>query len=445
MRLSRRTFLGALAAAALAAAVGAPALAQPVTEIELFFPVPVDGQLARDMASMVKEFSDAHPAIKAVAAFTGSYDETLIKTRAAMKAGKPPAAVIMSANFILDLRLENEITNLDALILADHTSKENFMRQFFPALHANAVIDGSVYAVPFHNSTPLLYVNADHFRQAGLDPEHLPATWEDLVAAAQKLTKREGDKVARWGLLIPSNYDYLGWMMSALTMSNGGRYYNEDYGGEVYYDTPSMLGALTFWNDLIVKHRVHPAGEQKAPAVSTAFLAGNASMILLSTGSLTHIRANAKFPYKVAFVPRNVRNAVPIGGASLIIPAGVDGERQRAAWTLIKWMTGPEKNGWWSRATGYFAPNMSAYETPEMKDFLSKNPDAKVGVDQLSFAKPWFATYKTVPVRKALEDEVQAVLSGKMQPKEALVAAQKAADEILRPYVEQTSLKLPRP
>jgi len=40
-----------------------------------------------------------------------------------------------------------------------------------------------------------------------------------------------------------------------------------------------------------------------------------------------------------------------------------------------------------------------------------QEPDAKVGVDQLAFAKPWFATYKTVPVRKALEDEVQAVLA----------------------------------
>ena len=64
-------------------------------------------------------------------------------------------------------------------------------------------------------------------------------------------------------------------------------------------------------------------------------------------------------------------------------------------------------------------------------------------VEQLAFAKSWFATYKTVAVRKAIEDELQAVLSGKKQPKEAITAAQKAADEILRPYVEQTALKLP--
>ena len=86
---------------------------------------------------------------------------------------------------------------------------------------------------------------------------------------------------------------------------------------------------------------------------------------------------------------------------------------------------------------------MKAYDEVDMKAFLAKAPDAKVAVEQLAYAKPWFATFKTVPVRKALEDEVQAMLSGKKAPKEALVAAQRAADEILRPYVEQTALKLP--
>jgi sn-glycerol 3-phosphate transport system substrate-binding protein len=110
---------------------------------------------------------------------------------------------------------------------------------------------------------------------------------------------------------------------------------------------------------------------------------------------------------------------------------------------LINWVTNPEKSGWWSRATGYFAPNIAAYDTPEMKAFMAQNPDAEVAVRQLAYAKPWFATYKTVPVRKTLEDEVMLVLNGKKQPKEALVAAQKAADETLKPYNAETSLKLP--
>jgi sn-glycerol 3-phosphate transport system substrate-binding protein len=438
-----QTWWRGIRSAVLAAGLVAAGGAKAATDIELFFPVPVDGQLARSMAALIKEFNAAHPDIKATPVYTGSYDETLIKTRAAIEAGKPPVAVIMSANFLTDLVIENQIVAFDDLIKDDGKSNGAFMAQFFPALHANAVIDRKVYGVPFQNSTPLLYYNVEQFRAAGLDPDRPPQTWDQLTVAAKKLTRREGDRVTRWGIMAPSTYDYGGWILSALVMSNGGRYFNEEYGGEVYYDTPTMLGAMTFWSDLVHKHKVHPAGEHKGPGVSTAFLSGQTAMMLLSTGSLTHVRENAKFPYKVAFVPRNVRNAVPIGGASLVAPKGLDEAKRKAGWTLIKWLTSPENSGWWSRATGYFAPNMAAYQVPEMVEFLSRNPDAKIAIDQLAYAKPWFATFKTVAVRKAIEDELQSVLAGKKQPKEAIVAAQREADAIMRPYVEETALKLP--
>ncbi len=403
-----QTWWRGIRSAVVAAGLVATGGAEAATEIELFFPVPVDGQLARNMAALIKEFNVAHPDIKATPVYTGSYDETLIKTRAAIEAGKPPVAVIMSANFLTDLVIENQILAFDDLIKGDGQSNDAFMAQFFPALHANAVIDRKVYGVPFHNSTPLLYYNVEQFREAGLDPDRPPQTWDELTVAAKKLTRREGERVSRWGIMAPSNYDYGGWILSALVMSNGGRYFNEEYGGEVYYDTPTMLGAMTFWSDLVHKHKVHPAGEQKGPGVSTAFLSGQAAMMLLSTGSLTHVRENAKFPYKVAFVPRNVRNAVPIGGASLVAPKGLDEAKRKAGWTLIKWLTSPEKSGWWSRATGYFAPNVAAYRVPEMIEFLSRNPDAKIAIDQLAYAKPWFATFKTVAVRKAIDSPARS-------------------------------------
>jgi sn-glycerol 3-phosphate transport system substrate-binding protein len=40
-----------------------------------------------------------------------------------------------------------------------------------------------------------------------------------------------------------------------------------------------------------------------------------------------------------------------------------------------------------------------------------------------------------------MEDQVQAVLSAKTTPADAIAAAQKNADALLRPYVEQTALK----
>jgi sn-glycerol 3-phosphate transport system substrate-binding protein len=67
-----------------------------------------------------------------------------------------------------------------------------------------------------------------------------------------------------------------------------------------------------------------------------------------------------------------------------------------------------------------------------------------VALDQLQYAQPWFATYATVAVRKAMEDQVQSVLSGRTKPVDAVANAQKAADELLRPYAEKTALDMPQ-
>jgi sn-glycerol 3-phosphate transport system substrate-binding protein len=224
-------------------------------------------------------------------------------------------------------------------------------------------------------------------------------------------------------------------------MANGGQYYNHDYGGEVFYDVASALGALTLLDKMVNQLKVVPPGVSDANACTSAFFAGRLGMMMLSTGSLSFVRDNMKSPYKVAFLPKSVRNAAPIGGASLILPKGNSPERQAAAWTLIKWLTSPEIAGEWSRFTGYFAPRKAAYDLPEMRKYLEEHPDAKVALDQLQYAVPWFDTYNTVAVRKAMEDQVQAILSGKTTPANAIAVAQKNADELLHPYVEETALK----
>lgn len=428
-------------AAVLAVLSCGPAWA--ATEIDLFFPVPVQGQLANEMQRVVEEFNSSHPDIHVTASYTGGYDDTSLKTRAAMQGGRPPAVVLQSANYIRDYAINGEAVSLDPFIEKDGKTPAAFMDQFWPALRPNAIEAGHVYAVPFQNSTPLLYYSVDAFKEAGLDPDHPPTTWAEWVDAAKKLTKRDGSNVQRWGLMMNEVEDNLMWLVSGFAMSNGGEYFNERWGGEVYYDKPSTLGAVQFLDDLVHKHRVMPEGVTDANAMAAAFFSGRAAMILNSTGALSFVRQNMKTPYRVAFVPRAILNAVPIGGGSLMIPSGNSPERQQAAWTLIQWMTGPAVTGRWSRFTGYFAPNRGAYDLPEMKDYLQQYPDAKVALDQLQYARPWFATYRTVPVRKALGDQVQAMLAGRAKPAEVVAAGQKAADALLAPYAEQTALKVP--
>ncbi len=429
--------------AALAAAAFWVQPAQAATEIDFFFPVPVQGQLANEMQRVVEAFNTGHPDVHVTASYTGSYDDTSVKTRAAMAGGRPPAVVLMSANYIRDYAITGEAAPLDELITRGNQTTDQFMDQFWPALRSNAVEAGHVMGVPFQNSTPVLYYNVDAFREVGLDPDKPPVTWGEWVDAAKRLTKRDGSQVTRWGLMMNEVEDNLMWLVSGFAMSNGGQYFDADWGGEVYYDEPSTLGAVQFLDDLIHKHRVMPEGVNDANAMAAAFFSGRAAMILNSTGALGFVRQNMKMPYRVAFVPRALVNAAPIGGGSLMIPAGNSPERQQAAWTLINWLTSPAVAGRWSRFTGYFAPNRAAYDLPEMQAYLEQYPDARVALDQLRYARPWFATYQTVPVRKALGDQVQAMLSGRVKPADAVAIGQRKADELLRPYAEQTALKLP--
>jgi sn-glycerol 3-phosphate transport system substrate-binding protein len=431
-----------LHAATLALALSAPA-AHAATDIDFFFPVPVQGKLATEMQRLIEQFDTAHPDIHVTAVYTGSYDDTNLKTRAAVQAGRPPGVVLMSANFIREYAINNEAIQLDSLIAKDGMDDDKFMQQFWPALKLNATEQGHVYGVPFQNSTPLLYYSVDAFKDAGLDPDHPPVTWQDWVDDLKKVTKHDGSQTSRWGVMFPGTYDYLGWITSAFAMANGGDYYNTTYGGEVYYNTPTTIGAVSLIDAMVHKWHVLPEGVTDANAVTTAFFQGRTAMMVLSTGSLSFVRDNMKTPYKVAFLPRKLVNAAPIGGASLIIPRGNSPERQAAAWTLINWLTSPDIAGGWSRFTGYFAPRIAAYDQPDMKSYIVDHPDAKVALDQLAYARGWFSTYNVVGVRKALEDGVQAVLSGNATPEQAMATAQQQADALMKPYVEQTALKLP--
>lgn len=439
-----RLLHAATASLAIALMLSTPAAVQAATtDIDFFFPVPVQGKLATEMQKLVEQFDQSHPDIHVTAVYTGSYDDTNLKTRAAIQAGHPPGVVLMSANFIREYYINNDAISLDPLIAKGGMTADQYMAQFWPALKLNATEQGHVYGVPFQNSTPLLYYSVDAFKDAGLDPDHPPVTWTDWVDDMKKLTRHAGSQTTRWGLMFPGTYDYLGWITSGLAMANGGDYYDTNYGGEVYYNTPTTIGAVKLIDAMVNQWHVMPPGVTDANTVTTAFFQGRTAMMILSTGSLSFVRDNMKTPYKTAFLPRQVVNAAPIGGASLIIPRGNSPERQAAAWTLINWLVSPEVAGHWSRFTGYFAPRIAAYDLPDMKSYMAQHPNAKVALEQLKYARGWFDTYDTVAVRKALEDGVQAVLSGKTTPEAAMATAQQQADALMKPYVDQTALKLP--
>ncbi|HFU3990982.1 TPA: ABC transporter substrate-binding protein [Klebsiella pneumoniae] len=404
-----------LVAVGLSLALSGAALAKE--KIDFMFPAPVDGKLTMEMTRVIKQFNDSQQDVEVRGIFTGNYDTTKIKAESAQKAGQPPALVIMSANFTTDLALKDEILPMDELFkYGDQKAGDFLQKEFWPAMHKNAQVMGTTYAIPFHNSTPILYYNKTMFDRAGI--KQPPQTWAELLADAKKLTD---ESKGQWGIMLPStNDDYGGWIFSALVRANGGKYFNEDYPGEVYYNSPTAIGALRFWQDLIYKDKVMPSGVLNSKQISAAFFSGKLGMAML---------------------PAKEQRAVPIGGASLVSFKGISDAQKKAAYQFLTYLVSPDVNGAWSRFTGYFSPRKASYDTPEMKAYLQQDPRAAIALEQLKYAHPWYSTWETVAVRKAMENQLAAVVNdAKVTPEAAVQAAQKEADALMKPYVDKTAL-----
>jgi sn-glycerol 3-phosphate transport system substrate-binding protein len=133
-------------------------------------------------------------------------------------------------------------------------------------------------------------------------------------------------------------------------------------------------------------------------------------------------------------LPENVRRGSPTGGGNFFIFKNAPQEQQQGAFRFAKWLTQPERAAQWSIDTGYVAVSPAAYETPSLKSYAADFPPAVVARDQLPFAVAELSTHDNQRVTKALNDALQAALTGTKTAQKALQDAQAEANRILRAY-----------
>jgi sn-glycerol 3-phosphate transport system substrate-binding protein len=425
-----RHFLTTASAAALACLLSGPA-AHAATELTMYYPVAVGGPLTQVVDGLVADFQNENPDIKVNAIYAGNYNDARIKALAALKSGEPAQLSVLFSIDIYELIEQDAIVAFDDIVETDEDRA--WLQSFYPALMENGMTGGKVWGIPFQRSTIVMYYNKDAFREAGLDPDSPPATWDELVSMGQKLVKKDGSgNVERWGLMIPSTgYPY--WMFGALAMQNDQVLMNSE-GNGTYYDAPATVEALQFWRDLSEKHGVMPANTIEWGTLRQNFLEGKTAMMWHSTGNLTAVKDNATFDFGVAMLPANKRRGTPTGGGNFYIFKQSTPEEQAAAMKLIRFLTSPERTAEWSIGTGYIGTRPDAYETDKLMTYVNEFPPAAVARDQLEFATAELSTYQTGRVRKLLDDAIQAALTGAKSPQEALQSAQQQADRLLARY-----------
>jgi sn-glycerol 3-phosphate transport system substrate-binding protein len=417
MTCFRRLAVGSAAVALLAAPLAAE------TELTMYYPIAVGGALTEVVDGIVAEFEAANPDISVEAIYSGNYDDTRVRALSALASGEPAQLAVMFSIDAYDLIEQGLIVPFESI---EGVSQE-WLDSFYPALMANSRIEGQTWGIPFQRSTIVAYYNRDMFREAGLDPDAPPSSWEEIVSMGQALTDED-----TWGLMIPSTgYPY--WMFQALAIQNGEELMSGD-GLTTYFDDPEVVGALEFWLSLSTEHGIMPTGTVEWGTLRQAFLEGQTAMMWHSTGNLTAVRNAATFDFGVAELPANLRPGSPTGGGNFYIFEDTTPEERAAALRLIEFMTSPDQAAAWSIATGYMGVSPAAYETEELQAYTAEFPPALVARNQLENAVAEFSTFETARVREGLNNAIQAALTGASTPGDALSEANAAAVRLLRDY-----------
>ena len=428
--MQRKTFHRFALAAAVVAAFGWGSAQAQTTEISFFYPVAVGGPITRTIDGFAADFMKANPAIKVNPIYAGTYQETIVKALTAHKSGTPPVTSVLLSTDMFTLVDEDAIVPIDDFVKT--AEDKAWLNSFYPAFMMNSRTGGKTWGVPFQRSTVVMFYNKELFKEAGLDPNKPPSTWGELKDAATRLTKKDASgKVTQYGVQIPSSgFPY--WLFQTLTTGNDAILAN-DAGTQVKFDDPKVIESLQYWVDL-GKSGVHPTGVVEWGTTPKDFFEKKVAMMFTTTGNLTNVKNNAKFDFGVGMIPGNKRKGSPTGGGNFYIFRKSTPAQQEAAFKFIKWITQPERAAEWSMDTGYIATSAGAYGTDALRKYGRDFPQALVARDQLPASVAEFSTHDNQRVTKALNDGLQAALTGTKTPAQAMKDAQAEADRILRSY-----------
>lgn len=415
----------------LVAIVAAAAFAQAPVEVSFYYPVAVGGPITKIIDGYAADFEKENPGIKLKPIYSGSYQDSITKALTAFKSGEPPVMSILLSTDMFTLIDEDAIVPFDDLVRT--SDDQAWLKSFYPAFMENSRTGGKTWGIPFQRSTIVLYWNKEMFRDAGLDPNRAPANWKETVDYAQKLTKHDASgRATQWGVQIPSSgFPY--WLFQALAVENGVQLMN-DAGTQTYYDRPEVIEALQYWVDLSRKYKVHPEGIVDWGTTPKDFFEKKMAMMWTTTGNLTNVKANAKFDFGVAMLPAGKQRGSPTGGGNFYLFKKSTPAQREAALKFIKWATSPQRAAQWGIDTGYVAVRADAWDTPVMKQYVAGFPAAAVARDQLPFAKAELSTHDNQRVTKALNDGLQAALTGTKTPEQAMKDAQRESERLLRSY-----------
>ncbi len=423
---------------AVASTILTPVSALAQTEVQFWHAF--TGRLGELVKAQVKEFNASQSDYVVVESHKGNYSETLNAGIAAFRAGEQPhilmvfevgTATMMSAKGAIKPVYE---------VMAESGAK------FDPNAYIGAVkgyytsTTGDMLSLPFNSSTPVLWVNRDAMKAAGVDPDTDLSTWENVDAVLGKL-KAGGEEcplVTAW--------------QSWVHLENFSAYHNVPFAskdnGFSGLDTELMLNGkaqvqhLNKMGEWAKDGKFVYTGRRNEGGAN--FRAGECALFTESSAGYAGIKSEAKFDFDVRPLPYwkgiadKPQNTI-IGGASLWVLEGHKSPEYKGVGEFLSFLSTSDVQAQWHQNTGYLPITSEAGEATKASGFYDKNPGTDVAVMQMTANQPT-ANSKGLrlgsfdQIRGIIDEELEAIWSGDKTAQQAMDSAKERGDALLRRF-----------
>jgi multiple sugar transport system substrate-binding protein len=303
--------------------------------------------------------------------------------------------------------------------------------QFVPGVLSCVTFKGKHYGMPRFFSIKSFYYNKKLFREAGLDPNKPPTTWDEFISDAKKLTD---PAKGTWGVLteLGSNSCMMIYIQEYLVLT-GGTIVDEN--DNITFNNEKGVKALEKMVEVVHELGVlDPAafGISEGPAMRARWIQGYDGMLMGWAGDYNYSNiAPSKIIGEcgVALIPSISTSGAVTGSEGYVISKFSN--NKEAALEFLKYQASPEVQKAMFLRSGWYPVIKTVMQDPEL---ASKSPLIKIAGAQSEYPTYRFAAPYATELDDILGPEILAAIRGEKTAQEALNDAAEAFKPIIEAF-----------
>jgi sn-glycerol 3-phosphate transport system substrate-binding protein len=367
------------------------------TKVSFWHYVGLD-QPSKELEALTKAFNGSQGKYQVEQTYVGVYQELNTKIIASIRAKNVPTMAMVDNVFFTRLVAGNQLAALNPVLDLTPVLQSDLE----PVAWNYGAVNNQRYGLPWATSTLLLYYNADVLKSRGIAP---PKTWQEFSKTAKALTTR-GTKGALF--IIDA------WMFGSLVTGLGGNIF--DSNGIPDFDGPASLAGVKFLLDLQRSNALIVRSFSEAQSGIIDFLRTKTFFAIAPSDSYSSLKQYSS-AFNLGAVTLPGRSVA--GEAQLVVFSDSTTDEQRGAVEFWKFLLKSENQTRWAQASGYVPVRKSVVVNPDERGIIS---EARSGLAR-AFNFPQRGEMQEW--RRIIEDALEEILKGGVDPMVALTAAQK--------------------